>query len=141
MVRVVKNNRLDEFKLFRNDADYNREMASRVNNEHDHLGIDEKNSLGTELTKLYNEIMKNAQRTRDHFPVTVIGEKEKSRDNLLCYLTFRKHNLENLQMRLAEQGLSSLGRLEGHVINGVELVLRHFPTYQQFKGQLQIQAD
>ncbi|MGC2599328.1 MAG: hypothetical protein WA395_14515 [Nitrososphaeraceae archaeon] len=39
---MVKNNRLDEFKLFRNNADYNREMASRVNNEHDHLEIDEK---------------------------------------------------------------------------------------------------
>ena len=100
------------------------EMASKVNNEHDHLKIDEKNSLGTELTKLYNEIIKNVQRTRDRFPVTAIREKEKSRDNLLCYLTFRRHNLENLQMRPAEQGLSSLGRLEGHAINGIELVLR-----------------
>ena len=45
---------------------------------------------------------------------------------MLCYLTLRKHNLENLQMRLAEQGLSSLGRLEGYVLTGIKQVLNHF---------------
>ena len=48
---------------------------------------------------------------------------------MLCYLTLRKYNLENLQMRLAEEGLSSLGRLEGYVINGIEQVLKHFPIF------------
>ena len=87
------------------------EMASKVNNEHDHLKIDEKNSLGTELTKLYNEIIKNVQRTRDCSQLPPLEKRRRAADNLLCYLTFRRHNLENLQMRPAEQGLSSLGRL------------------------------
>jgi hypothetical protein len=100
--------------------------------EYDEIELDDKNSLGTELSKLYDEIIKDVQRSRNQYPITNVGENRKSRDNLLCYLTFRKYNLENLQMRLAEQGLSSLGRLEGHVLNGIELVLKHFPI--QFKA-------
>jgi hypothetical protein len=34
--------------------------------------------------------------------------------------------LEELQMQLAEEGLSSLGRLEGQVLITIERVLRHF---------------
>jgi pyruvate kinase len=97
--------------------------------ESDDQDIDEKNSLGTELSKLFNEIIKTVHRCRNQYPIATMGENMGSRDNLLCYLAFRKHNLENLQIRLAEQGLSSLGRLEGHVLNGIELVLKHFPNY------------
>ncbi len=39
-------------------------------------------------------------------------------------------------MRLAEQGLSSLGRLEGHVLNGIELVLKHFPIHSEVVQEL-----
>ncbi|MDQ6668510.1 MAG: pyruvate kinase, partial [Thermoproteota archaeon] len=49
-----------------------------------------------------------------------------SRDNLLCYLALRKHDLSDLQLRLAEQGLSSLGMLEGEVLVSIEQVLKHF---------------
>jgi pyruvate kinase len=95
--------------MFQDNADYNSVAASEVNKESDERDIDKKHSLGTELCNLYNEIIESTQTTRDQFPVTINIENEKSRDNLLCYLTLRKHNLENLQMRLAEQGLSSLG--------------------------------
>src|SRR5215831_7917535 len=104
-------------------------MASKAKKEPDDPEVDEKNSLGTELTNLYNEIVKTVKRCRNQYPITDVGENKKSRDNLLSYLAFRKHNLETLQIRLAEQGLSSLGRLEGHVLNGIELVLKHFPIY------------
>lgn len=112
--------------MFQGNADYNSVAASEVNKESDERDIDKKHSLGTELCSLYNEITESTQRTRDQFPVTINIENEKSRDNLLCYLTLRKHNLENLQMRLAEQGLSSLGRLEGYVLTGIKQVLNHF---------------
>jgi hypothetical protein len=44
---------------------------------------------------------------------------------LLCYLALREHDLSDLQLRLAEKGLSSLGRLEGQVMVTLEKVMRH----------------
>ena len=43
--------------------------------------------------------------------------------NFLGYLALRQGNLKNLQLRLAEFGLSSLGRCESYVINNLEQVL------------------
>lgn len=44
---------------------------------------------------------------------------------MLCYLALREHDLSDLQLRLAEKGLSSLGRLEGQVMVILEKVMRH----------------
>lgn len=44
--------------------------------------------------------------------------------NLLAYVELRRHNLASLQLELADLGLSSLGRLEGHVLSSLENVLR-----------------
>jgi pyruvate kinase len=41
-------------------------------------------------------------------------------------LALRQYNLEDLQVNLAEAGLSSLGRLEGQVLTSIERVLKHF---------------
>ena len=43
--------------------------------------------------------------------------------NLLHYLTLRRRDLRPLQLRLAEMGLSSLGRTEPHVLATVDAVL------------------
>ncbi len=43
--------------------------------------------------------------------------------NLLQYLALRRHDIRPLQMRLAELGLSSLGRAESHVLATVNSVL------------------
>ena len=115
--------------MFQDNADYNSKTTSEENKKRGDLDVDQKKSLGTELIKLYNEIIKNAQKSRENFPVVINRENQKSRDNLLCYLILRKYNLENLQMNLAEEGLSSLGRLEAYVINGIEQVLKHFPIF------------
>ena len=48
-----------------------------------------------------------------------------SRDNLLAYLALRENDLHTLQNQLAEEGLSSLGRLEANVITHLEKVLEH----------------
>lgn len=43
--------------------------------------------------------------------------------NLLHYLTLRRRDLRPLQLRLAEMGLSSLGRAESHVLATLDAVL------------------
>jgi pyruvate kinase len=43
--------------------------------------------------------------------------------NLLHYLALRRHDLRPLQLRLAEMGLSSLGRSESHVLATLDTVL------------------
>ena len=43
--------------------------------------------------------------------------------NLLHYLALRRHDLREFQERLAELGLSSLGRTEGYVMGGLSAVL------------------
>ena len=53
-------------------------------------------------------------------------EQECSRDNLLCYLALRKHDISDLQIRLDQQGLSSLGMIESNVLFSMEQVLKHF---------------
>ena len=46
-----------------------------------------------------------------------------SAENLLHYLSLRRHDLRPLQLRLAALGLSSLGRAESHVLATVDAVL------------------
>lgn len=46
----------------------------------------------------------------------------KSGRNLLHYLALRRGDVRHLQEALAEEGLSSLGRLEGHVLAGLHAV-------------------
>jgi hypothetical protein len=43
----------------------------------------------------------------------------------LSYLALRKNNIEDIQIGLAENGLSSLGRIEDNVLIYLEQVLRH----------------
>ena len=47
-----------------------------------------------------------------------------SERNLAHYLAFRRHDHRRLQERLAELGLSSLGRAETHVLANVDKVLQ-----------------
>jgi pyruvate kinase len=47
----------------------------------------------------------------------------RSAANLIHYLALRRHDVRDLQARLAEAGLSSLGRAEAHVLATTEAVL------------------
>lgn len=49
---------------------------------------------------------------------------QKSARNLIHYLALRRHDIRQLQERLAALGLSSLGRTESHVLAGIEAVLK-----------------
>jgi pyruvate kinase len=44
--------------------------------------------------------------------------------NLAHYVALRRHDLRDLQLRLAEAGLSSLGRSESHVLANLDVVIR-----------------
>ena len=52
----------------------------------------------------------------------------KSAQNLLHYLSLRKHDIRELQESLSRMGLSSLGRAEGHVLASLQAV-RHQLCY------------
>ncbi len=47
---------------------------------------------------------------------------QQSARNLTHYLALRRHDIRNLQAKLAVLGLSSLGRTEGHVLDAIESV-------------------
>lgn len=49
--------------------------------------------------------------------------RQQSARNLLHYLSLRQHDIRHLQRRLAQLGLSSLGRTEAHVLASVNAVL------------------
>lgn len=59
-----------------------------------------------------------------------------SASNLLHYLTLRRRDLRPLQLRLAEMGLSSLGRAESHVLATVDAVLEILHRLVQRPWQL-----
>lgn len=73
-----------------------------------------------------------------------------SRANLLAYAELRRHDLAELQMALADVGLSSLGRLEGHVLATLANVLGWFgetvapplaPTRQEAAALLEVRSQ
>jgi pyruvate kinase len=81
-------------------------------------------SLGEKLRAIYQELAEQAGRVRPHFSFAS-RDSEFSRDNLLAYLALRGRDLREVQLELAEEGLSSLGRLEGTVLASIRQVLKH----------------
>src|SRR3990167_186658 len=71
--------------------------------------------LGEKLRAICHEIAEQAARASADYPFAD-RDCEHSRDNLLAYLALRERDLRELQLELAEQGLSSLGRLESNVL-------------------------
>ncbi|HXZ24601.1 MAG TPA: pyruvate kinase [Nitrospiria bacterium] len=80
--------------------------------------------LGERLRMIYQDISEQAGHTRNDFSLTD-RDAECSRDNLLAYLALRERDLRELQLELAEEGLSSLGRLESAVLASLRQVLKH----------------
>jgi len=76
------------------------------------------------LRRIYERVVAKVAAAREGYPLPDLAA-EVSRDNLLAYLVLREEDLFDLQLWLAEEGLSSLGRLEGHVLTGLRSVLRH----------------
>src|ERR687898_793440 len=73
-----------------------------------------------ELSGLRSEMAQLAHRALDGLHPMY---RESAR-NLLHYVALRRHDLRQLQGRLAALGLSSLGRAEAHALGAVDAVLR-----------------
>ena len=84
--------------------------------------------LGNDLYDLYINIIKDAEKLKKYYGLSdnSFQDDNSSRDNLFCYLALRKRNIEEIQQRLTEDGLSSLGTLEGYVLSSLEQILKHF---------------
>lgn len=93
------------------------------------------------LVRLFQDIVRETLRARNRFPFSD-PDRAVSRDNLLAYLALREQDLLDLQLELADRGLSSLGRLEGSVVTSMRKVLENLgctvpelplnaPTYGQ----------
>lgn len=76
-----------------------------------------------ELEDLYSEMINLANQNRSTL-ARVCPENQTSATNLLHYLALRRHDVRGLQEQLADLGLSSLGRTEPHVLNGVRTVMK-----------------
>lgn len=77
--------------------------------------IEEVGGLRTALVELADKAVGSAEAIHPHY--------RDSARNLVHYLAMRQHDLRPLQARLAELGLSSLGRSEPHVLASVDAVL------------------
>lgn len=61
-------------------------------------------SLRQSLNSFYIDIIRNAQTAQKKFSLNN-RENQCSRDNLLCYLALREHDLSDFQFELAEHSL------------------------------------
>ncbi|HEX2406909.1 MAG TPA: hypothetical protein VHJ38_06845, partial [Nitrososphaeraceae archaeon] len=115
-------------------------LSSDNNHESNHpiLLSNEQKQLGKDLYKLYREIISEAEKIKNYYKKNNANLQYEnwSADNLICYLSLRKKNIEDLQLRLAEDGLSSLGRLENHVLVNFEQILKHFGYLPNINTQL-----
>ena len=84
----------------------------------------QKSALAQKLEALYLEILERVGSVRPNFR-SCDPDGACSRDNLLAYLVLRDHDLHELQLELADLGLSSLGRLEGSVLASLQHVMVH----------------
>lgn len=76
-----------------------------------------------ELLSLRAEIVQYAAQSQTSLE-NIHPAYHESAQNLLHYLALRRHDLRSLQLRLAELGLSSLGRAESHVLATIDAALR-----------------
>jgi len=84
----------------------------------------ELNALREELLALRMHVLQHgAARLQAFLQQAKLTQPSPSLCNLAHYLAFRELDLRPLQARLAEQGLSSLGHLEGHVLASLNQVL------------------
>ena len=84
----------------------------------------ESDALREKLGDLLLDVQRKAAEARAKFHFSD-SDAQCSCDNLLAYLALREHDLQDLQLELAERGLSSLGRLEGSVLHSLRKVVHH----------------
>ena len=75
-----------------------------------------------EILSLYNKAIDLEQEYRDELK-SIPESYRLSAKNLIHYLAIRRCDIRDLQIQLSYMGLSSLGRLEAHVMAGLKSVL------------------
>ena len=82
-------------------------------------------NLLDDLLRLRHEIKTEAENILEEYRGCLPeGRADYSAANLAQYIALRRRDLSSLQMRLAEAGLSSLGRSESHVLANLDVVIR-----------------
>jgi pyruvate kinase len=77
-----------------------------------------------ELMHLRSEVVRDAERRLQKYRVdNPAGSAGSSARNLALYLSLRRHDLRDVQARLAKLGLSSLGRGESHILSNLDGVI------------------
>jgi pyruvate kinase len=84
------------------------------------LGLE---GLLNELESVRTRVLDQASSLQEQI-AAVLPLYRESALNLAHYLGLRQHDLRPLQEALADAGLSSLGRCEGHALAGIDAVLR-----------------
>lgn len=95
-------------------------VSPTVNARLRHSRVMDTPTLREELLRLYERVVAAAKLPQAGLP----PEEEVSLSNLYAYRELRRHDIAALQMALADAGLSSLGRLEGQVLDSLVRVLR-----------------
>ncbi|MFP4244767.1 MAG: pyruvate kinase [Ectothiorhodospira sp.] len=75
------------------------------------------------LEALHEDVIRGGKHRLLHFTPDYPGEIPLSAHNLAHYLAFRSLDLRPLQLALAARGLSSLGRIEAHVLSSIHQVM------------------
>src|SRR6516162_3690871 len=78
--------------------------------------------LSRQLKAIHADLLRLEREFESHLADCAL-HKESVR-NLIHYLALRRHDIRELQEELAALGLSSLGRMEAHVLAGIEAVLK-----------------
>lgn len=80
--------------------------------------------------------MVEAENGRQEFLLHAHPQNRESLRNLIHYLAMRHDDIHDLQLMLAAQGLSSLGRSEGFVLDNLNRVLQHLGDKEPVVTQL-----
>lgn len=81
-------------------------------------------NLYHDFKNLYGQVFDEGNILYESFePDTMRKEFRDAALNFAYYIALRRHDIRDLQSRLADWGLSSLGRLEGHVLQSLQMVL------------------
>jgi pyruvate kinase len=78
--------------------------------------------LSGQLQAIHADVLRLEREFESHLGACALHKK--SVRNLIHYLALRHHDIRELQEELAALGLSSLGRMESHVLPGIEAVLK-----------------
>jgi pyruvate kinase len=88
------------------------------------LYLDILEQLRLDVSDIRAQVISHAElRLKQYTPYFPAGDFTKSAINLAAYLALRQFDLRHLQQRLAQAGLSSLGRAESSVLSTLDAVL------------------